>query len=278
MGRLRHAPEDLLPAFIRPWAQRRCNNRRRALGQIELYGDNRDIDESRLALLRDAPIETLRDPAALEAFLPTLGLNDEAPETWPSSLEPSLGQGLLFWQYPAQFAPYLVELSRRDVRNYLEIGTRHGGTFVLTVEYLRRFGAVDRATGVDLMPAPGLERYASTRPEIETHTLDSTGREFRRLVERIAPIDLALIDGDHAEDGCRQDFERLRPHARILAFHDIVNDLVPGVGTVWREVRDTMSDEYECLEFTAQYPEVREREGHSYLGIGLAIRRDGATP
>jgi hypothetical protein len=32
-----------------------------------------------------------------------------------------------------------VELASHRVENYLEIGVRHGGTFVITVEYLSRF-------------------------------------------------------------------------------------------------------------------------------------------
>lgn len=269
----RSAVKSALPRPVREAVVRRRADARRAREHVELYGANRDIDLEPLALLRDAPLDELQDPARLAELLPRLGLNDEADETWPEALRPSLGRGLLHWQYPVQFAPYLVELSKHGIGSYLEIGTRHGGTFAITVEYLRRFGTIDWAVGLDLMPAPGLARYAAQHREVEHVTADSRSAAFRKVVEQRAPIDLALIDGDHSEVGCRADFELLAPHARILAFHDIANEMVPGVGAVWREIRDGMADRYACLEFIDQYPDVHARTGQGLLGLGLAIRR-----
>jgi precorrin-6B methylase 2 len=56
----------------------------------------------------------------------------------------------LQWQYPNQFSKYLAELAAHPVDRYLEIGVRHGGTFVITVEYLSRFHPVREAIAVDL--------------------------------------------------------------------------------------------------------------------------------
>jgi hypothetical protein len=67
---------------------------------------------------------------------------------------------------------------------------------------------------------------------------DSHGAEFETFLETQEPFDLVLIDGDHSEGGCRRDFEMVRDLSRIIVFHDIVSEPVPGVGRVWREVKE----------------------------------------
>lgn len=232
------------------------------------------VDVGAAELLRQAPLEQLADAGALEReLLPALGLADDVPFVMPEHLQGALGRGLRHWQYPNQFAPYLVEVARRGVRSYLEIGVRHGGSFVITVEYLSRFGTVDRATAVDIDSVPALVPYRRQRPQVEAVRLDSRSRRFGRLVAHRGPYDLAFIDGNHAYEAVRSDFEAVRPHARMLVLHDVVDHGSPGVRRLWQEVRHDHADEYEFLEFTAQYPEIVERIGHPVLGIGLAVRR-----
>src|SRR5947209_6395925 len=96
----------------------------------------RSIDLSRVQLLRKADTVVLRDDLRLQALLQALGLNDEGIEEFPPALHRDCGSGMLLWQFPIQFAPYLIELSRHRVRTYLEIVVRHGGSFVVTTEYL----------------------------------------------------------------------------------------------------------------------------------------------
>lgn len=234
------------------------------------------IDLTRVDVLRKADPEQLRDPAALERLLPALGINDEATWVFPPDMRDGLGTGLRFWQYPCQLAPYLVLLSGLGVRRYLEVGVQHGGTFVVTTEYLSRFGDVDRAIAVDLLDVPDLRRYGRDRPGVRMLRRDTTTRAFRRLVTREGPFDLALIDADHSREAVLRDWETVRPHARIVAFHDIVDAFCPGVQQTWRDIRRDHADEYDFHEFTAQYGEVREREGRTFLGLGVAVRRDGA--
>ena len=206
-------------------------------------------------------------------LLPRLGLNDEHLNEFPSSLYPYAGSGLLYWQYPNQFSKYLVELARHRVEHYLEIGVRHGGTFVTTVEYLSRFHPVRNAIAVDLGRPPGLVRYAKSRRGVTLMAADSQDKGFREFVHSRAPFDLVLIDGDHSEAGCRHDFETVAGHARIIVFHDIVSDVVPGVGAVWRETKAAYADRYRFLEFCDQYPELA-MQAQSYLGIGMAVALD----
>jgi cephalosporin hydroxylase len=229
----------------------------------------RDIDLDAIAQLEQ--VSGLEDQQRLEGFLPRLGINDDMPELFPPHLHWALGKGLKVWQYPSQFAPYLVHIARRPVRSYLEIGVQHGGSFITTVEYLRHQGhPVERAVAVDFKWAPGVARYLKTRPFAEQVTLDSTSAKFRAFA-RNETWDLVLIDGDHRFNECLMDFETIHEHANAIAFHDIVDSLATEVRDVWELVRREHADTYDFAEFTTQYPEVAS--DRTYLGIGVASRR-----
>ncbi len=227
------------------------------------------IELSRLALLRTCPRERLRDPVRLVPLLLELGLNDEGLDEYPVDLHPYCGQGLRIWQYPHQFGRYLAALSRLGITSYLELGVRHGGTFVATVEYLQRFTPLDHAVGVDIIPCTALDAYRRQyQPKAEFACLDTQKPAFTELLERHGRFDLVLIDSLHEAEHCRNEVRALHPYANMLAFHDIASDTYPDVATVWREVQAL--GEYECFEFTDQYDSVQGR----FMGIGLAIRND----
>ena len=216
-------------------------------------------------------ISGLEDPERLEEFLPRLGINNDLPELIPPRLHWALGKRLKVWQYPCQFAPYLVQVARRPVRSYLEIGVQHGGSFITTVEYLRNQGhLVERALAADVHPSGVVARYVMTHPFAEQVVLDSASAAFRALA-RSQTWDLVLIDGDHSFKGCLTDFETVHGYAETIAFHDIVDSLATDVRTVWELVRREHANTYDFAEFTAQYPEVAG--GRTYLGIGVATRR-----
>lgn len=244
-----------------------------ALGMQQ--GAARPLDLSVLQHLDKAAAASLRDPAFIrDRLLPRLGLNDEGFEQIPPELYEFCGKGLRCWQYPVQFSEYLVLLGRLGVQSYIEIGIRHGGTFILTVEYLRRFHPVTTAIAVDLGAWPSFEAYRARNPAAEFFQFNSRSEEFRQLVEARAPFDAALIDGDHSEEGCWQDFMLLKDKAAILTFHDIVSDVVPGVSAVWRKIRAEYAADYEFFEFADQYRSLHERTGKRFLGIGVAVRKD----
>jgi hypothetical protein len=227
----------------------------------------RDIDLDALEEFDHA--EGLEDPQALEEFLPRLGINDDSPEFMPKQLGGALGKGLKVWQYPCQFAPYLALVGRKPIRSYLEIGVAHGGSFIATVEYLRHLGhPIKRAVAVDILWAPGVARYVRSRPYAEQVIADTASPRFQALA-RSETWDLVFIDGDHSFEGCLRDFESVHGHAKAIAFHDIVDSLAVEVREVWNLVRADYDDEYEFIEFVAQYPDVPE----TGLGIGVAARR-----
>ena len=233
------------------------------------------IDLGRARLLRSADPEALRDAHRLEhEILPTLGINDDMPDLFPPGFEEAhLGHGLRYWQYPCQLAPYLVFLSRLPIRRYMEIGVQHGGTFVLTTEYLDRFQPVERAIAVDVMQIRSLRDYEQQRPGVSFVIENSQSERFARRVAGEAPLDLVLIDGDHSREAVRRDWETVHPHAKVVAFHDIVDAYSPGVVETWGEIRREHAGEWEFHEFAEQYPEVLERTGAPHLGLGVAVRR-----
>jgi cephalosporin hydroxylase len=231
------------------------------------------LELSRIELIRRASLEQLADPTYLEhELLPRLGLNDEDLEDIPLSLHRYTGYGLRHWQLPNQFSKYLVELSQHKIESYLEIGSRHGGTFVITVEYLNRFHPVRNAVALDPVRSRSLEKYAASRDGVTILQDSSQTEEFKAFVEERGPFDLVLIDGDHSEEACRSDFELMKDHARIVVFHDIVSHEVPGVGRVWQDVKRTHDGRARFEEYAEQYPGFEEA-GTPQFGLGVAFLR-----
>jgi len=236
--------------------------------------DIHSLDLSKVDDIRGLPKDLLIDPKRLEIeVLPQLGLNNEVVNEFPESLSGFFGSGLQYWQYPNQFSKYLVHLSKYKIESYLEIGVRHGGTFIITLEYLNRFNKVKRALGIDIADSSGsLNEYKEKyNPNIEFMRVESQNRLFKRsLEEKHKGFDLALIDGDHSYWGCRNDFEALKELAHIIVFHDICNYAVPEVNDLWIELKDELSSEFNFYEFTDQYKSIQDK-GEYYLGIGVMV-------
>jgi hypothetical protein len=223
------------------------------------------MDLERISLVRNCSIAELSDASVLENLLPRLGLNDEGIEEYPDVLRPWCGTGLRIWQYPAQFAPYLASLVRLGVRSYMEIGVRHGGSFVATVEVLERFRPLDFAVAVDVIACPSVEDYGRVNPRARFLRANTMAPEFAAVVASLAPIDLVFVDSHHEAAQCQRELACLEEHANMIAFHDIANKGCPGIGAVWSQVRS--SGAWECSEFVAQYPGLGP-----FMGIGLAVK------
>jgi hypothetical protein len=202
----------------------------------------------------------------LEALLLELGLNDEGIDEFPPHLRRFCGTGLRIWQYPVQFAKYLAHAATLQVHSYLELGIRHGGSFVATVEILNRFFPLESAIGVDVIPCPSMAEYTTLNPRAEFCCLNTQSGDFRALIARVAPIDLVFIDSHHEETACRREFYAVRESANMVAFHDVLNVNCPGVATVWNEVKSF--DKFQCFEYTDQYAGFEP-----CMGIGLAVRK-----
>ena len=230
----------------------------------------RPIDLGRVSLIRAKTPDYLQHASSLEQLLPELGLNDEGMSEFPSALQPYCGTGLLVWQFPCQFAPYLARLATLGVTSYLELGIRHGGSFVATVEVLNRCSPLDYAVGVDIIPCVSMAGYHALNPRASFQCVNTQGPEFAALLAKLETVDLVFIDSHHEADQCRREFQTLARHANMIAFHDITNRGCPGIGEVWREI--AASGDWHCESFTRQY-----NDTGPYMGIGLAIKPSRLT-
>lgn len=203
-----------------------------------------------------------------------LGLNNENLSEQPIELSKHFGtgMGLRIWQYPNQFSKYMVKLSEYadKINSYLEIGCRHGGTYILTTEYLKAMNSNFKSSvAVDIIDANQLlEEYVQSTEQAEFKNINSGSTEFRDFISNKF-FDVVFIDGDHSYDFVKNDAEITRDYCNIQVFHDTVNDACLGVGVYWNEIKNTHKDLYNFFDFTDQYDSVKG----SYLGIGLAVRK-----
>ena len=180
---------------------------------------------------------------------------------------------------PIQVRSEIEELLNRvegdHPRTILEIGTANGGSLFLFTR-----AAHDQATivSVDLpggsfgggyaaSRVPLYAAFARAEQQVELIRADSHDPATRKHVERILegrPVDFLFIDGDHALEGVRADFELYTPLVReggLIAMHDIVpgsRDMVGGVPDFWRGVKER----HEGEEIVADW-----NQGGSGIGV-----------
>lgn len=212
-------------------------------------------------------------------FILKLGLNDEVLDEQPDELKDFFGKGLglKIWQYPNQFAKYIKFLAEnaKFISSYLEIGARHGGTFIVTSEVLKKFNInFNKSIAIDLIePRNNIEQYLKERDFALYKSVNSISEEFTVFINENY-FDLVLIDGDHRYDFVKSDGDLTRDKSKIQVYHDIVNNNPGciGVGVYWNEIKNKYKDLYKFYEFTDQYESVLKRKHTTYLGIGVAFK------
>jgi cephalosporin hydroxylase len=240
----------------------------------ELRNIRNNTDLSVLRHIHENNRASLSDAQFLESdLLLKLGLNNELMHEMPEELAYCSGKGLYYWQYPNQLSKYLTELSKYKISSYLEIGVRHGGTFIITVEYISKFSQLDYAIGVDIEMSRGLPAYILLNKNAIFMLVDSKSAAFKQMIKYHPGFDLVFIDGDHEESACQNDFNIVKDKANICVLHDITSDSSPGPGVVWNRIKSDCQDEYYFFEFTEQYESVLRRTGKRYLGIGMAVKK-----
>jgi hypothetical protein len=237
-----------------------------------VVGDVQPLEEGdvngAIRMIRNASVRDLRNEAFLrEEFLLALGLNGEIIDEFPQQLYPWCGRGIRSWQYPIQFASYLTYLSGKKIKSYIEIGCRFGGTFIIVVEYLRRFSDVDLAVALDIENFDVMKAYATQTIGIEYKVANSRDPEIISYIGS-RQWDLAFIDGDHSFQGCFSDLLAVKDHARITGLHDIASSVCPGVVQTWQGIRNVVPRD-RIFESVDQYRDVRDRTKKTFLGIGL---------
>jgi predicted O-methyltransferase YrrM len=174
-----------------------------------------------------------------------------------------MGVNLRPFQVRWELQEFIRLVRSRSARSILEIGTANGGTLFALSQVCASDAIV---ISIDLPGGPyggGYPRWREplyrsfARPgqRIELLLGDSHSEAMVTRVERVLDgraLDVVLIDGDHAYDGVRRDFENylplLSPHG-LIAFHDIVPessrgvtaelDICPGdVSEFWSAIRN----------------------------------------
>jgi predicted O-methyltransferase YrrM len=176
-------------------------------------------------------------------------------------------------QIPEEMVEFLTRVRGDRPRRVLEIGTDNRGTL-----YLLAWASAPSACvlSIDIREYDRLRRqlYDSLgrrRQRVRVRRGDSRSDATHAAVERYfrgEPLDLLFIDGDHAYESVRRDYELYAPLVRgggIIAFHDIVEgpeSSVGGVPRFWREVRSSLLETVEIVHSCDQ----------GGYGIGLGLR------
>ena len=237
--------------------------------------------KEKLKIIQTLKPDQIENTKHIENYvLPQLGLNGTTNynfEIFPKELKPHLLSGLRIWQYPNQFAQFLVEISKLNIEYYLEIGMENGGSFIVIVEFLKFKNHGLIAYGVDYRIYNNLKVYAEINQNTLFWEMDSHSKIFKIELDNFKNLDLVFIDGDHTYYGVESDFNLVKDKARHIAFHDIVDFNCNGVRDFWTHLKDKYKNEYYFKEFTEQYPEVLKNTDKTFLGIGLMSKKEDLT-
>lgn len=204
----------------------------------------------------------------VENLILELGLNDEMLNEQPVEFSKYYGKGLKLWQYPNQLSKFSLELNKLKVNSYMEIGCRFGGTFIFISEILRKNNNLLKNYACDLIQKSNILKEYSEYVNFDYINISSREQEFKNICLMVKP-EFVFIDGDHSYEGVKNDFLIFENmiETKYITFHDITNDVCPGVVKIWDEIKK--DNRFETHEFTEQYESVKG----NFLGIGLAIRK-----
>ena len=172
----------------------------------------------------------------------------------------------------------LIDLFRHEqVRSYLEIGSRYGGSLWKIARSMptgSRIVAVDMPAGFGGRP-DGKEVLDACIKELVRLGYDasvvwgnSTHRDVIAQVAPLAPFDAAFLDGDHTLDAVTADWNNYGGMAQIVAFHDIAWQRPKG----WGGKVIAVPQLWESLKSSYRHQEFRTHPSGKDNGIGVLWR------
>jgi len=250
-------------------------DKKNALKEIKVNHRSEDfkqLDEGTMLgglikLIRTAEIKDLKNVKAMENMLLELGLEDErCDQYYPKRFHKYCGKGLKVSQYPNQFAEYLVYLSDKKISSYMEIGTRWGGSFIITVEYLKRFGKIGNCAICDRIGETEHLREYHKFQKFTYLQMSSGSMRFRNYLKN-RKFGLILIDGFHHGGMPEYDFNSTRDKSKYLAIHDIRSIHSLEVVDLWNKLK--RNKKYNSVSFVQRYPEMK----NEYMGMGILEKK-----
>ncbi len=150
-------------------------------------------------------------------------------------------------QDPGELALFIALLQRENVRSYLEIGSRFGGSLWQIANALPQQSTVVSVNLPEQDAETSLRNCVTALQgrgySAHLHLGDSASPDIASAVRARGPFDCCFIDGNHAERYVRHDWETYGAMARIVAFHDIAwlprpNKKTPlEVAKVWNDIK-----------------------------------------
>lgn len=243
----------------------------RCLFSQETISNTTNTVRNLVNIIRNAPFEKLTDATYLEnVLLLELGLNDVNLYEFPSHLNQYYGKGFKTWEYPVQFAKFLVSLSKLQLNNYLEINVGRG-TFVIVSEYLKRFNPNLKSYAINPQYSLIMDVYTNDINSDTEYILDfSTSKKFIDISSM--QWDITFVDGDRSFEGITTQYNLIKKNSDILVFQDIVSDPCPGVVSLWNILKKVYYKKNKIDEFIEQYEEVSKRQNQKYMGLGVIYK------
>jgi predicted O-methyltransferase YrrM len=183
-------------------------------------------------------------------------------------------------QVESEFVRFLDILRQENVKSFLEIGSRFGGSLWRIANVLPKGSLIvscDSGKGMGGKKPGAQNSLKSCVKRLKSIGYNShlvIGHSQREAtiaaVKRLGPYDAIFIDGDHEYRGVREDWKTYGPCGRIVAFHDVGwqkpdgynNPKVVEVPRLWNEIKGN----YRHQEFT-------DRDAGGNMGIGVLWTR-----
>jgi hypothetical protein len=155
------------------------------------------------------------------------------------------------WQKPDQLAPLIKYLLANCLINsFLEVGTYKASTFLVLREFLYLKNKNLRSLTIDPHKLISDEFVNNFSINYQMADISSIDKQY----------DLIFIDGDHAYNSVKKDYEKaMSLNPKYVLFHDIQDKYCPGVVRLWNEIKEN-KDNY--VEFKTE---------DDIMGLGLLI-------